>query len=234
MKEKQKTSNTKALDKKQGLSQKILLFTTQKRGFAVAIIVTLLAILVILLNSAQASDSMQNAAFANSLFQENQAIFQEYRTNVDEQLTQKFETTLDDDYLYSMRDDLDWLTNKEKELYSSKPNSEVYLKEVAFTLSAQKIVEINDAFSFEIGEPSYQEKINQAMNADINTPVLLTQDELNESFATEPEREKFLLYTKQIFDEYIKEKKLLIQNTDSTERKYVEAKKLLLLSYINE
>jgi len=231
MKEKQKT---KEMKKKQGLMQKILLFTAQKRGFVVAVIVTLLAILVILVSSMQTSDSMQNAAFASELFQENQANLQEYRANVDEQLSLGFETTLDDDYLYSMRDDLDWMINKEKELYNSKPNSEVYLKEIAFILSAQKIIEINDAFSFEIGEPNYEEKIALAMSTDINTPVLLTQSELTESFATGLEREKFLLYTKQIFDEYAKEKKVLIQNTDSLERKYVEAKKLLLLSQLAE
>ncbi|MFA5126321.1 MAG: hypothetical protein WC462_04965 [archaeon] len=231
MKEKQKT---KEMKKKQGLVQKILLFTTQKRGFVVAVIVTLLAILIILVSSMQTSDSMQNAAFASELFQENQANLLEYRVNVDEQLALGFETTLDDDYLYSMRDDLDWMINKEKELYNSKPNNEVYLKEIAFTLSAQKIIEINDAFSFEIGEPKYEEKIALAMSTDINTPTLLTQSELIESFTTGLEREKFLFYTKQIFDEYAKEKKILIQNTNSIERKYVEAKKLLLLAMLNE
>ncbi|MFA6065395.1 MAG: hypothetical protein WCW44_03110 [archaeon] len=140
------------------------------------------------------------------------------------------ETTLDDDYYYSIRDDLEWLKVKEDYLYNLKPSTATYPREIAFALFAGIIVQINDSFSIEAGESNQTEKINQALDANVIPRDFLSGDmDAQLAFSSE-ERKTFSDTIAYLTEKYVSDKKDLITKTTSQERKYVEAKKILLLS----
>ncbi|MFA6269456.1 MAG: hypothetical protein WCW13_01510 [archaeon] len=218
--------------KKESFVQKLRGFAKAKPYFVLGLIIAIIAILIF---SAQYFTAPQatlsdKAIFAKQIYLDNNSVLGEFRLNLEEEMKNPPVTTLDDDYLYSIKSDLDWLTSKNESIFNSKPNSGVYIKEIAFSLALQKIIELNSTFSIDLGEADYQTEINLAKNTDINTPVLLTLLEMGQYFDNDAERELYSNSLKSIFDEYISLKRILISNSDSMERKYVESKKLILLS----
>jgi hypothetical protein len=206
-------------------------FAKTKPGFFVGIIIVLAMLLVILTYSAQPNDSPDKALQAKQIYTQNQAMLAQYLQSIEEQQKEEPATTLDDDYLASMKDDYSWLKNKETYLYNSKPGTTAYAREAAFTFFADIIKQINDYSAFEIGTPNYQDKINTALALEIKIPDLATEEELNEGLRTQQEREAFKETSNNLFKEYIVVKKELINNAGTIERKYVEAKKLIGLTY---
>jgi hypothetical protein len=206
-------------------------FIKAKPGFFAALIIVLVMSIIILVYVVQPNDSPEKALQAKQIYSQNQAMFEQYLTTVEEQMLEEPENTLDDDYLASIKDDYLWLKNKETYLYTTKPNTMIYAKEAAFTLFADIIMGINDYMGFEVGEPNYTEKINAALALEIKKPELATTKELDEGFALQYEKDAFKQTAEELFNEYILIKKELINNAGTIERKYVEAKKILGLAY---
>jgi hypothetical protein len=206
-------------------------FAKEKPYFLMAIIIAMAAIALFLMQyySVDSFDS-EKASYAKQLYMDNNSILYDFSENVALEMKNPPLSTLDDDYLYSIKSDLDWLIAKNDSIFNSKPNTQVFEKEFAFSLLMQRIIEVNNAFVFEIGEPDYQGKIGLAQNLDINAPNLLTEEEYAEYFVNDSEKKVFNSSVQSIFAEYVSMKKILLKNSDSIERKYVEAKKLLILS----
>lgn len=233
-----KKENSKKTNLKNGLGEKIVLGTKSlyetKPYFVFA---TILTILILFLLSIQyympaSESSVDKANYAKQVYLSNKAMIEEFGTNVDteiQNLVYPLESTLDDDYLYSVKDDLTWLASKNESVFNLKPANEIYPREIAYSLLMQKILQINDSFMYEFGEPDYA-KIDLAKNATLIIPVILDENELNELFLNENDKQVYFNYINQIFNEYYSLKKTVLDNSSSQERKYVEAKKILILS----
>jgi|GEM_PF-2167924 len=206
-------------------------FVFEKKWFVLFIDIFLLAILVIALSSMQPSYSAEKADYAKQLYAENTATLDQMILDMNTLIAQAPASTLDDDYYHSIKDDMLWLKSKQDSVFNSKPSNEVAVKEVAFTTFMESIIQLNDDFTMDIGTPNYEERINYALNVDINYPTLLSEDEAKEMFKEWGEESTFRKEIRTLFEEYISNKKVLLNTADSLERKYVEAKKIIWISY---
>jgi len=216
----------------------------QKPWFAVWAIFALIVVLAFFWSQSLADEySGDKSLAAKSLYLYNQTIVDEYIASAEEELSGPYETTLDDDYAFSTKQDLNWLKRLEINIYESKPNSEVYAKEVAFTFMFERIISLNEDVAYATDMVDYSSTIQQAI--DTPAPVFEDFNDLSEYFATEITAEEFdeLLLGKDsekkvfftaltaIMVNYYAEKKLILLAEGSEERKYVESKKLIFLSY---
>ncbi len=206
-------------------------FVEDKKWFVLFMVIFLLAVLALLLTAVQPSYSTEKAAYAKQLLEENNAELDLRISDMDTLLAQAPTSTLDDDYYHSIKDDMLWLKAKQTAVFNSKPESKVAVKQMAFTMFFESILAINDGFTMDIGTPNYQERINYALTMDINYPLLLTDEEATATFDAFGEKEIFQREVRSLFEEYITNKKAIINATDSLERKYVEAKKISWISY---
>jgi len=208
-------------------------FAKKYPGFTFALIVALIVIISYAFFSGGAGyfSSSEENAYAKQVSEDNRAALEEYLANIAAELDGRYDTTIEDDYLYSMKDDVEWLKTKEAALYSAMPVSQAFMREFAFTIFMQKVVEVNQNSSIEIGAQDYSERISYAQTLEIKAPELLTEEDLSE-IAFEPgEKDVFDAVTKALFYEYIAAKKSILSGDSALERKYVEAKKLIYLSY---
>ena len=218
---------------KESLFAKANIFAKENPFFIAAIVFAILVIIFIVFLNYQENDSSDKAAYARQFYLDNNSTLEEFLNNVNEELKVPPTGTLDDDYLYSVKDDLIWLESQNNSIFFSKPNKDVFTKESAFGLAMQTLIELNSNFSFDIVEPDYNRTINEALSLDINAPKLLSISEMNQYFDNEYDKQVFLDTSTKIFDEYVKQKAGLLQSDSPIERKYVEAKKLIFLYYAN-
>ncbi|MFA5930915.1 MAG: hypothetical protein WC821_01230 [archaeon] len=228
-----KSVQKKQVSKINSFVHKINSFAKEKPYFVIALIISIIIILLFTYAYYLGDGASEKAGLAKQIYLDLNMVTEEYKQNLLLEMANPVESTLDDDYLYSIQDDLEWIQAKNKEIFYSKPSNDVFAKEAALSMSAEYIIQLNVDFSFEIGEANKEEKIATALVTDVNTPVLFNDDELMQLFENERERKVFLSTAKEIFEDYVRTKKLLIQNSTSLERKYVEAKKIVLLSYSN-
>lgn len=217
-------------NKKLGVKEILL----KKPGFVLAIIAVIVIILILVFVKYDSTESQQKTAYAQQFYEANQSDLNIYlQSIIDEQAIQQA-STLDESYLSSTKSDIEWLITKEKELYNSRPINEVYPKEAAFTLFAQKITQVNSGYAYSVEGDDYSAEIAQGLAIDFNVPELLTSDELAQTFTNADEITVYSITLSQLFTEYIDTKKEFIKNITSTERQYVEAKKIILLSKQSE
>jgi len=212
-------------------SSSLIVFVSEKKWFVLFVDIFLLAILAIAITATQPAYSAEKAAYAKQLAAENNATLDQTILDMDALIAQTPTSTLDDDYYHSIKDDMVWLKAKQNAVFNSKPASEVAVKEVAFTMFMESVIQINNDFTMDIGTPNYQERIDYALNVDINYPTLITDEELNATFDSFGEISVFRKELRSLFEEYVANKKTLINTADSIERKYVEAKKVVWVSY---
>jgi hypothetical protein len=217
--------------KKKNFISSLTSLPKEKPGFVVAIILTIIILYLFISSFNPDITPYAKALQSRQFHEENVLLFNEYLTATDEQLALPAEEAIEDFYLLSIKDDLLWLQKKELEVFSSKPNSDVLIKEIAFSFFSQKIIQINQDFAYDIGEPDYERTINQAIDANIPPISILTEDEINETFSTPREIELFHATKNSLFEEYLANKYAILDGDEQIERKYVEAKKLVLLSY---
>ena len=102
-------------------------------------------------------------------------------------------------------------------------------KEAALFLFMTVILEIHEITSIEFGEADYDDTINSVPKI-VNVPKINKEDlaflELEETTT-----EKISNYFNVLFKEYITQKRLALETSQSKERQYVEAKKLTYISY---
>ncbi len=209
-------------------------FAKKYPGFIIAMAFFIFIVVLFFLFSSTIMQTQAKAISAKELYLQNQELIDSMILEVDYVLSQGSEgndyssSTLEDDYLAAFKDDLEWLKDEEKELFNSKPTTSVFAKEIAFSAFMQNLIEINELYL--IGpESDYQKKINEALSAPVNVPVLLIEEELNETFTSQEEKDTYHTTLKELFEKYASSKKIFINSINSTERKYVEAKKLVWL-----
>lgn len=208
-------------------------FAVKNYGFVIALVVVIVIIIVLAFAQYDPAASQEKATYAQQFYASNQSDFNSYLQNISDELAQTQKTTLDESYLLSTKSDIQWLTAKENTLYNSRPSSEVFPKEAAFTLFAQQITQINSDYTLDVGQTNYDEIITSGLALDYNVPQMLTAEELDSTFTTQKEKDVYFQTLNQLFGDYISTKKQFIRATMSKERQYVEAKKLVYLSFDN-
>jgi len=196
--------------------------------FIALLIVIIFAIVLILIPQAE-TEASDKADYAKQVHADNVYAINGLIDMVDQNKPMG-DTTLTDDYYYSIRDDLEWLKVKENYLFISPPSTAAYPRGIAFSAFAGLVVQINDSFSIEAGVSDQTGKIAQALDTNVIPFDFLSGDTDSDGAFTPTEKQVFIDTVAYLTDKYVSDKKELINATTSIERKYVEAKKILLLS----
>jgi hypothetical protein len=206
-------------------------FLKKYPGFTIAIAFAIILLILFVALSLTGTASGEELAQARTMHEENSLYLEELTLNF-ENYERDFTEPLDDDYYFSIKDDLDWLKEKENLIYHSFPGNEIYLKEMAFTIFMEKIVQTNLDFTFEFFEQDYEQVINEALEKEITKENFVDSEEI-ELFFEEMDHEQLVFETTldQLTEEYFVWKKNILLSDSGNERKFVEAKKLIFLSY---
>jgi len=98
----------------------------------------------------------------------------------------------------------------------------------------QKIIDVDSYFALDIGTPDYEAKINEAITVTLQGENFFTKTDLNEMFSDFAVQQKFFNALNEQLAQYERSKRLIIDNSTSVERKFVESKKLVILSRVEE
>ncbi|MCX6803744.1 MAG: hypothetical protein NTY48_04195 [Candidatus Diapherotrites archaeon] len=253
-----------------GVFGKSLFFVSNYKGFSLAVIVVLFAILLLLLNYAGVSNGVpdftaEKISYAQGLYTSNQELLDSYVIGMETQAvpdgiqavpdgiqavpdgiqavpdgiqavpdgTQVAEgetSTINDDYYTSTKQDIDWLKNKETQLYKTPPIRLLFARELAYSGVMQLVMTINTSTVFQLSEQDYTSSINEAKNQGITMPMILSQQEIDDTFSSSEEKDAFNKTCEELFKEYVALKKQILESNASKERKFVEAKKLLWIT----
>jgi len=209
-------------------------FVKENKWFMLALIIFLGSILFLQL-SLTPNFAQEKAAYAQEIYTSNQTEIDTYLNSIDAELLLEKEYILDEYFLASMKSDFVWLKEKEQQLFNSKPNSDLYAKETAFFVFLLKIIELNEAFSIELGDPDYEFVIEKAKTEQISVPFMVSQEKTVLLFDGDVKEANIFSNTlNYLFSDYIEFKKKMILEENSIELKYVEAKKLLLVPELSE
>jgi hypothetical protein len=211
----------------------IKLFAKKYPGFIVACVFAIIVLILLGLYLANGVDEQtaQNIALASQFHEENIYLIEGSLEAVNYEINGNYEEEMEEYYLLSMQDDLEWLLQKENELALSTPPGERYLKLIAIKVMYNRIKETNEFFVEGIYTLKDTYIINKALSLKPKQN-LISEEELNITFEEElDDREIFVNALEELIKNYYSHKKSLITNSDIAEIKFVEAKKLLFFSY---
>jgi len=208
----------------------VLDFFKKYKGFTIALVVVIAIIIAFFFLNFDFDLSQEKASYAQQIHENNTTLFTDYLSVIEEVGKLDQNDTLEDDYTASMKDDVLWLMEKEKNIYSSNPRSEVFSKEVAITMLVQAIMQVNSDYMLATGETNYNEKINEALTLEIKQLKLLTTEEITSTFPTETDKKIYFEQLDLLWREYFNSKISVIKISSSTERKYIEARKLIWMT----
>ncbi|MDD3160121.1 MAG: hypothetical protein PHQ98_04090 [Candidatus ainarchaeum sp.] len=225
---KSKLKKNKIEDTKKSLTSEIKSFIHNYLGVVIAII---FVIILIITTSFMVLEAMQTdnetVYYSKIIHEENQGLISdlinETNTTID---SNEVKTTLDKLYLKSLLKDLNWISDKENQIYKSYPKNQILIKEMSVYYFVESLIEVQQIASIEIGGPNYN-IISQARSKKSKTNYL---DE--DGYFEDPTEDKLFIESYNLISkEYFNWKKELLDNdTYSNDEKYVEAKKILLIS----
>ena len=198
-------------------------------GFKIAVVfgaIVLVLYLLLIFNSTMNTRSQG----ADELSAEINYLMNMYLADLDESLDGDYDYALEDDYYASMKDEFEWIQKKELAAYNDFPRVEAEYREFALYLFITHVLNVNEIISFDAGGLDYSAEINSAIANNYETPDIVS-DDLNELDLEEADAQKVTTYFNKLLDEYIKEKRNLLNTLQSEERRYVEAKKINYLKY---
>ncbi len=212
-------------------------FFSKLTGFKIAVMFSLIVVILFgaiyfgLIENKEINN--QKAFIAKASFEYNQMTLSEGVKLIEEELMNPSGLPLEDDYLHSTKDDFEWLIEKEKTLYSTGSADDVVAKEFAFTSFLNEIVQLNDSTGFDFGEPNYENTINEALALKIEF-----KNKIPEQFKKDLEESGlnatlFNNTLNELLSQYYSQKIALLNNSSSIERRFVEAKKIIYLQYID-
>ncbi len=205
------------------------------KGFTIALIAVIVILAVYFSLGFDLDTAQQKAQYAKQMHENNVQILAQYQAVIDETSKLDAVDTLEDDYSASMKDDLAWLKEKENNIYLNAPRSEIFSKEIALTMLLNAIMQVNSDYAMETTTVSYDEKINEALNIEVKELKLLTIEEINAYIPTETDKQTYKKSLDELWRQYLDSKQTIIKLTNSKERQYVEARKLVWLTqYYNE
>ncbi len=219
---KHKNSDTKVSSSDQTFSKEKKFNFKKNKGLIIAGIILVIAIFLLFFGPSPLGLS-EEYAYAVAYHQQAQTYFDEVNAQLEIDIQGNFETNLDQEYYLSIKEDIAWLKEKDNEIFYS--GGKLFIKEVAFMLFSQEIINLNQDFTTEFGEPNYESTINSALTKEY-LPLVFPEDiysdlELEDKMIFESTLNEL---SKQYFDF-----KINLINTTHQERAYVEAKKIIFL-----
>jgi len=206
-------------------------FIKKYPGFIFAIIFTIIVIALLIVSISSTDPNLEEkVGYAQQMHIENVTFVEGTIPTIEAELDGNYGDTLEDDYLMSILWDLDWFSKIESQIYSSKPTSDIFVKEIAIAAFRNRMIELNEEFTFDVLDFDQEYMIKTALEKE---PVqnFITEEDLTEVFEdNEADKKLFLDTLDLIVKSYFEEKKILINNSTSPERKFVEAKKIVLLT----
>jgi len=207
-------------------------FVKKYPGFVFAIIFSIIIILLFLASITPTDPELEERlSYAQQMHFENVLFVEDTLQIFEAELDGNYEDTLEDDYLMSTIWDLEWFSKKEAEIYASKPTSDVFVKEISVAAFRNRMIELNEEVTFDVLNFDQGYIIKSALETE---PVqnFITDEDLLEVFEdNEVDKKLFLDTLDYLVKSYFEEKKTLINNSTTLERKFVEAKKIVLLTY---
>jgi hypothetical protein len=218
---------------KENFFQKTVRYAKAKPGFAITVVFAVLLLVMFALMVWVIAPMMQSqnndAEDIKVLHESNQEFISEYLKTINEMKTETQKSALDEAILFSSKSDLEWLKQKENELFLSKPPNELFAKEIAFTALLSMIIQTNELASIQFYEEDYEKVILEAKEKQITAPDLLAYEEKEVLEFNEQEEKAYEETINKLFSEYISKKKEYLNSNAQTEKKYVEAKKIIVL-----
>ena len=214
-----KTKITKTND-----SVYIIDFFKKNKGFTIALILSIIITIFFLFSLTLQTTSSEDIAYAKAINEELNSYLDFMISEVENDLLTNVEEPLDKYYFESIKNDFEWLKEKNNELFSSKEN--ILMKMAGFGTFFDRILYLNEEFSFEITEPDYETTINYAKNKNYSFLELVNETDLVE--LKENEKKVFNETIDYLGKNYFNWKKELLNN-DRIEKRYVEAKKIIFL-----
>ena len=207
-------------------------FIKKYPGFIIAIIFSIILI-CLLLSTIQVNDPEleEKLFYAEQMHAENVIFVEDTLLTLEAELDGNYEDVLEDDYLFSIISDITWFSKIENEIYISNPKKDIFVKEIAVAAFRSRMIEINEQFVFDMlgFEPEFT--IKTALEKE---PIqnFIGGEDLDAVFEDNEEDKKLFLETLDyLVKSYFEEKKRLIIISSSTDRAFVEAKKINLFSY---
>lgn len=203
----------------------------RRPGFILATIIFIILILFLIFSQKTTiSDATLMGGYARSFHENNQGMIDYYLEGINGQIVGQYDDTTEDDYLYSMQSDYTWLKNKDNQIFSSKPSTDVLVKEMAMSYFLEEISVLNQDFLFDFSSATQGETIELAKSIQI-TDKNSFSSEVSDIFSGEPSKQDLFVKTyNELRTEYLITKKDLINSTAGDERRFVEAKKVILLT----
>ncbi len=207
-------------------------FVKKYPGFVIALVVViaLLIVAVALMFPQSEDDTFELNMYSKMYHQDNQSYFDEVIASIDTELENgEFDSVLNDDYLYSIRDDIVWLKEKESEIYLGYNGKELFTREVAFMQFSELVLSLNETFSYDILEPEYEATISLAQEKEFSVPEIIGIEDLQQIFAEEGGNYSAIFdeTIKSLSTEYFNMKRAIVNGNSSIERRFVEAKKII-------
>ncbi|MCX6803228.1 MAG: hypothetical protein NTY48_01510 [Candidatus Diapherotrites archaeon] len=228
----QKKGAAQTTASKVGVVSGLVSFAKAKPFFVLAIIFSLALVAFSIYFSITPSEQItqDDADYANSIFVQNNSDLNDMLTSINDELVLPSQNTLKDNYLISVKDDIEWLIQKQKSVYFTSKRNDVVINELAFSVLMQRIIYVDGYFDYDLGTPDYAAKISEAKTVILRGENFFKKSDLNEMFDDPAVQQKFFNSLNGILSDYTKSRRLLIDNSSLIERKFVESKKLVILS----
>jgi hypothetical protein len=197
-------------------------FVFEKKGFVIAMIILLIAILLLFLGPTPVGLD-EEYAYTLAYYNQNNEYFDGINSQIDIEIQGELETDLDKEYYLSIKEDMSWLKTKNTAIFYS--GGKIFVKGIAFMLFMEEIISLNEDFITEIGTPSYDSVINLAKEKEYS--MIFFPSEISESLES-ADQVIFDNTLNQLSKEYF-EYKLDLINNSYQKRSYVEAKKIIYL-----
>ena len=230
-----KKTKSKVKKKKHKLSDTnfgVKKFIKKYPGFIIAIIFAVVIISLLLTTIEITDPTIENElTYAGQMHMENVFFVEKTTLIVSAELDGDYEDTLEDDYLISILGDIKWFGEMEESIYLSNPKKDLFVKEIAVAAFRSRMIELNEKFVFDVFDFDQEYTIKSALEKE-SIPRFITEEELVEVFEdNEADKKLFLETLNKIVNDYLEAKKRIIMISSSTERQFVEAKKIILLPY---
>lgn len=147
---------------------------------------------------------------------------------------EEYDAGYDYEYYLSIKEDLLWLKEKDLETFDAS-GRDLYIKEFANFIFLNRLFLLNEEFLYDFYDFDEDSLIENAKSTEVSPQDITINFGLEEVFLDE-ENDKDI-FDKRILElakEYELNKKIILNDASGNERKFVEAKKLLILSYTSD
>ncbi|HNV01325.1 MAG TPA: hypothetical protein PKK60_02760 [archaeon] len=213
-------------------SKESILDYIKKRPFFLIFFIGLIISIIILISLPREdiSEIFISTSYGKVLHDQHVLAIDEYLLEVETQLDEDYESAVEDDYLYSFKEDLLWLRNLENKIFQES-KKDFFIKELAFNLALESVLIVNEDSAYDFYMTDYELRIEEAKKEQYFSQNFENNEEIKNLFLGEDAKfEIFIKEYNQIMKDYFDYKSFVMNQSDNIERKFIEANKIFILS----